>query len=331
MNVVLRHALGASPVDLLQRCLTTPWVIGQWDDAAADNGFALEASDALITMKFDSHDAEAMPNLKLVQLPGAGFEQIDLDAVPAQCRVCNAFEHEHGIAEYVFAAMLEWQIGIRKMDARLRQGAGEMGFSGGPPSHGELRGKTVGLVGYGHIGREVAARAKAFGMTVRAVTRTPEKARGPLDPVDQLAGMDQLGVLCEASDFVVVACPLTETTRGLIGTAEFGRMKSSAVLINVARGPVVDEDALFTACAAGQIGGAVIDVWYRYPAVGSDQRLMPSQHPFQDLDNVIMTPHASGWTHELVDRRWRVIAGNLDHLARGEPLCNIVLPPRQKD
>ncbi|MHA1567353.1 MAG: 2-hydroxyacid dehydrogenase [Alphaproteobacteria bacterium] len=331
MNVVLRRALGDKPVELLKQYLTTPWAIRMWDGDPTVDEFPLDAGDALVAMRFTPADAEAMPNLRFLQLPGAGFEQIDFDTVAARCTVCNAFEHEHGIAEYVFAAMLEWQIGLQKMHGALREGAWEMGFAGGPPSHGELRGKTLGLIGYGRIGREIAVRAKAFGMTVSAVTRTPEKAEGSSEPADQVAGMDRLAALCKVSDFIVVACPLTETTRGLIGTAEFGAMKRRAVLINVARGPVVDEDALFTACSEGQIGGAIIDVWYQYPAAGSNRRMMPSGRPFHELDNVIMTPHASGWTYELVDRRWRVIAENLDRFARGEPLRNIVLAPREKD
>lgn len=326
MNVILRHSLGAEPVELLRGQLTTPWDINLWDADAepSANMPDLASADALVAMIFDQASAEAMPNLKLLQLPGAGFERIDFDAVAPQCSICNVFEHETGMAEYVLAAMLEWQIGIAKMDARLRQGLWDKGFLGGLPSHGELNGKTVGLVGYGHIGREVAARAKAFGMTVAAVTRTPGKADGQ---ADRVAGMDCLGELCDVADFIVVACPLADETRGLIGPGEFRRMKESAVLINVARGPVVDEAGLFAACAEKQIAGAVIDVWYQYPDAMGEQ-LMPSRQPFHELDNVVMTPHASGWTHELVERRWIVIAENLDRLASGETLQNIVRASR---
>jgi phosphoglycerate dehydrogenase-like enzyme len=88
----------------------------------------------------------------------------------------------------------------------------------------------------------------------------------------------------------------------------------------------VDEDALYEACKAGRIGGAVIDVWWRYPK-GKDDRLLPSRHPLHELDNVILTPHTSGWSAGLHERRWRVIAANLDRLARGEPLVNLVRRP----
>ncbi len=307
--------------EILRHQLTTAWeicLLDEGDDLDRDAGLA--DCDALIAMSFGHSALPAMPKLKLLQLPGAGYEQIEFAAVPAHCTVCNVFEHEYGMAEYVMAAMLEWQIGIRGMDAQLRQGAWRAGFVGGTPSHGELMGKSVGLVGYGHIGRAVATRAKAFGMQVAAVTRTPGN---PDDCVDHIAGMDHLGTLCGEADFIVVACPLTEDTRGLIGPAEFRLMQDHAVLINVARGAVVDEDALFAACSTGTIGGAVIDVWYQYPD-HADSVQLPSRHAFHALDNVVMTPHASGWTRELVARRWAVIADNLDRLAKGEPLRNVV-------
>ena len=191
------------------------------------------------------------------------------------------------------------------------------------PVHGELFGGTVGIVGYGHIGREVARRARAFGMRVVAATRTPRDD----DLVDEMMGLDRLGDLLGTADFVVLAVPLVPATRGLLGAAEFAAMKDGGVLINVGRGAVVDEDALYAALRDRAIGGAAIDVWYRYPDHPGEQPVMPSRHPFQDLDNVYMTPHASGWTDGLLARRARAIAANLDRFARGEPLLNLLERP----
>ena len=129
-----------------------------------------------------------------------------------------------------------------------------------------------------------------------------------------------------AAGYLLVACPLDETTRGLIDGAALARMPAHAVVINVARGPVIDEDALFDALKERRIGGAVIDTWYTYPS-GGNPYVFPSRHPFQALDNVMMTPHVSGWSRGLLPRRFRVIAQNLNRLARGEPLLNLVQAP----
>jgi phosphoglycerate dehydrogenase-like enzyme len=112
----------------------------------------------------------------------------------------------------------------------------------------------------------------------------------------------------------------------MIGTQQLAKMKPTAVIINVARGPLIDERALFEACRDKRIGGAVIDTWFKYPAQG-DAVAEPSNLPFCELENVIMTPHASGWTEGLRPRRSKMIAGNLDRLARGEPLVNVVKQP----
>jgi phosphoglycerate dehydrogenase-like enzyme len=137
--------------------------------------------------------------------------------------------------------------------------------------------------------------------------------------------MDKLDALLAASDYIVLSLPLDASTNGLIGREQFKKMKPNAFLINVARGPLIDEAALFEACRDHRIGGAAIDTWYRYPQSGQDQ-CDPATLPFRDLDNLIMTPHGSGWTQALLPRRCRLIAQNLDRLARGEPLVNVVRP-----
>jgi phosphoglycerate dehydrogenase-like enzyme len=289
------------------------------DPAAAVAAFA--AADVLVTVEL-GHGLPPMPSLKLVHLPVAGLDAVDLDAVPAGCPVCNTFEHEIGISEYVLAAMLDWTVDLAGRSVRFKAGSWAESPRLLAPFRPELAGKTVGCVGYGHIGQAVALRARAFGMRVAAIVGRPR----PLEPApDWLGGPDQLDRLLEASDFVVIACPLTAATQGLIGRAELARMRKDAVLINVARGPIVDEDALFAALCERTIGGAVLDTWYRYPS-GGDASVRPSRHPFHELENVVMTPHCSGWTEGLMTRRFAVIADNLERLVTGQPLLNQVHP-----
>jgi phosphoglycerate dehydrogenase-like enzyme len=278
----------------------------------------LADSDAMISMNWPG-DMPPAPKLKLLHLPGAGTDDIAFEAVPARAAVCNVFEHEIGIAEYVMSAMLQWVIGIPRMDAALRRGEWYGSHLSGP-RHGELYAQTLGIVGYGRIGREVATRARAFGMSVLACSRTPGSGDGM---VPQIEPMGKLDDLLAKVDFLLLALPLDSSTAGLIGTQQLARMKSGAFIINVARGALIDEKALYEACRDHRIGGAAIDTWYRYPAQGQ-VRGEPSSLPFRDLDNIIMTPHGSGWTEGLLPRRCRLIARNLDRLARGEPLFNVV-------
>lgn len=324
MKIVLNGPIAQTGTDLLRRHFGQAAEIAEVDHRDADERArrALAEAEILVTVDF-GHDLPATPALRLIHVPAAGLDSLDLAAVPRGCRVCNAFEHEIGISEYVLAAMLHVIVDLAGRSVRFKAGS----WAESPRLAGafrpELAGKTVGCIGYGHIGRAIGRRARAFGMHVMAITRSGE-AGDP--PPDWLGRPDQLPALLEAADFVVVACPLSDATRGLIGRAELDHMKPGAVLINVARGPIADEDALFEALRDGTIGGAVLDTWYRYPEPG-DPAVRPSRHPFQELDNVVMTPHCSGWTQGLMARRFRVIIDNIERLQDGRPLINQVHPP----
>ncbi len=298
--------------------LETNW---QTDVADENDSHAFAAAvakaDAIISMDW-IWDVPA-PNLKLLQLPGAGIDEIQFSKLPAATSVCNVFGHDIGIAEYVMAGMLELTIGLRKMDRAMRQDRWTGSHVCGP-RHGELFGQTLGIVGYGRIGREVARRARAFGMRVLACSRTAKTNDEFAERVDDMAQFER--VLNE-SDFVVVAAPLSQSTQGLFNVSAFSKMKSNAIIVNVARGAIIEEAALFAALKSKRIAGAVIDTWYYYPKQGEDYG-KPSHLPFRELDNLIMTPHASAWTLNLTARRCQAIADNLNRLARGEALLNVV-------
>ena len=318
-SVVLFGYNAADRADALRPLLASEWRIvpvPEGSDRATVTAAFAEA-DAIFTHRFNSELPPA-PRLKLLQVPGAGYDPIDLAAVPKGCAVCNVHEHETGIAEYVLLGMLEWTIGMAPMDRQLRQ-RDWTGSALKGPFHPELAGKTLGIVGFGHIGREVAIRARAFGMRIGGITRTPR----PSELVDWVVPMSELDARLPECDFLLIACPLTPETRGLIDARRLALMKRGAVLINVARGDIVAEDALYAALRDKTIAGAVLDTWYVYPT-SAEPNPYPSRHPFHELTNVIMTPHASGWTDKLLDRRWRVMAKNLDRLAAGEELRNIV-------
>ncbi len=258
--------------------------------------------------------------LRLYQAPFAGYDWIAPADLPGSAVFCNTYEHETTIAEHVLTGMLEFQTELLRVTHPLMRSRSYAGRSINlGPKHRELRGTTIGIVGYGRIGREVARRCKAFDMRVMAVSRHP---RDDPERVDWYGTPDQLRTLLETSDFILVCAPGGKATQGMIGAAAFRAMKQDAVVINVGRGEVVDEAALYEALVAKRIRGAVIDVWYVYPSP-TEANPWPSRFPFQKLDNIIMSPHNSAWTTAMSDRRWTFVGQNLDRFARGEPLHNV--------
>jgi phosphoglycerate dehydrogenase-like enzyme len=279
--------------------------------------------DVLVTLAFTREMGAAATRLKLVQVPGAGLDRIDRAALPAAALLANAYNHEVGIAEYVMGAMLTLSRDLCRLDLALRRGRWESPWVPGaepPPTWPELAGKTLGILGYGRIGQELARRARAFDMAIWATRQGTRREDAP--GLAFLGGPEALDEILRRADYLAITLPLTEATRGLLGARELGLMKPTAVLINVARALVVDEDALYRALSRGTIGGAALDVWYRYPTGG--EPTFPSRHPFHELPNVLVTPHVSGWTEGTMEGRAMLVAENIRRVARGEPVTNLI-------
>lgn len=288
---------------------------------APDFDSAIGADDVVVSMRLARKPAP-MPGFGLLQLPGAGLDGIDLAAIAPSTWVCNVFEHELPIAEYVVLSMLHWVVGLDDMRGRFKADGWSQAYRARVP-HGELAGRTVGLIGYGRIGKLIAR--KAAGLDMRVVALRRQAGTGDADLAETFAP-DRLDQMLAQSDFIVVCCPLSEATRGMIGAAQFAVMKKDAVVINVARAEIVDEQALFEALESKRIAGAYLDVWYAYPS-GPDDDVAPSRFPFDRLPNVVSTPHSSAWTTNLSGRRYSFIARNIQRYARGEPLENVVRAP----
>ena len=175
-------------------------------------------------------------------------------------------------------------------------------------------------MGYGHIGEAIATRAAAFGMKIVATRRSQCATPAPLD---WLGTEEQLPQLLQQSDFIVLACDLNDATRNLINTETLEQMKNNAVVINVARGEVIDEDALYKSLKDKRIGGAVLDVWYNYNHPKKPE-VWPCNQPFQELDNVILSAHECCWTEAQGRRRWQTVVDNVQQVANGELPHNIV-------
>ena len=179
-----------------------------------------------------------------------------------------------------------------------------------------VSGQTVGIIGYGDIGRAVAARVRAMGMTVLAVKRNASPLRSADELVEQTYTPEQRLEMLSLCDYVVVAAPLTSETRGMIGEAEFAAMKPSAVVINVGRGPVINEEAMVRALSSGRIAGAALDVF--------DHEPLPAGHPFYKMENVLLSPHCADHTPDWLDNAMKFFIEQYERFRKGEALLNVV-------
>jgi phosphoglycerate dehydrogenase-like enzyme len=279
-----------------------------------------ESADVIVGIKLDA----SMPTprqLRLYHAPAAGTDAIDLSLLPPASALCNCHGHEDAIAEYVFAALLARHVPLVQADADLRRGQWTY-WAGRPKAlRTELGGQTLGLLGFGHISKALAVRAKAFGMRVHAANRSAFAS----NDVDSAFALSELHAFLASADIVVVTLPLTPQTQGLVDAAALQAMRPSAWIVNVGRGPVVAEQALYDALRTQRLGGAVIDTWYQYPTP-TQPECSPSKLDFAALDNVVMTPHMSGWTSGTVLRRQQTMADNITRLATGRPLINVLKP-----
>lgn len=322
-HVLLQGRISADQKSYFTACADKDWQITAWDPARhSPDEFAAMAytADVIVGGNIPLEQWPPVPVLKLFQIPWTGYNFTTPARMPSGVPVANCYEHESAIAEYVLLAILEWQLGLRKMDQRFRQAGWNGLFPGGGTFHQEVSGSTLGIVGYGHIGEAVAKRAAPFGIRTIGTRRSQMPTPSELD---WLGTDSQLPELLSQSDFVLIACDLNDATANLFNNKTLAMMKKSAVLINVSRGGVVDEEALYNALQSKSIGGAVIDVWYNYNQPGEDE-VWPCNFPFQDLDNVILSGHESGWTEQLLQRRWQAVADNVRRVMRDEPAQNVV-------
>ena len=319
---------------IIEAGLETDWRIEDWRVEDSEEKLAELMSDATaIVPGGDSIQSGALfrtielaKNLKLFQVPFTGYEWLDFSGIPQGCICSNSYGHEIAMAEFVIGAMLEWEKKYSAIQASFRSGSWQyraVGVNDFP--QGELSGKSVGIIGFGSIGSEIAKRAAAFDMQINAISRSKRDCP-PL--LESYGTMEKLPELLASSDYVVLACELNDETRDLIGKEQLALMREDAVLVNIARGQVATEDALHEALATKQIGGAILDVWYRYPRGNPPNPEkdggMPSVHDFASLDNVIMTPHCSANTSGTDIRRYMGIANNLNLVAEGNDPANII-------
>jgi phosphoglycerate dehydrogenase-like enzyme len=290
-------------------CADVEFVVGNHADAFAR---VAPRAEALLAWSSDRATLEqvfaAAPRLRWVHSWAAGVEWLLFPALVERDVVLTNTRGVYGasLAEFALAAMLYFAKDLARMKASQRARRWD------PFDVRMLRGATLGLVGYGDIGRKVAALGDAMGMRVVVLRRHPEPSAGAA----ALEMVTSRRVLCERSDYLVLAAPITPETRHFIGKDELDAMRPAAVLVNVGRGGLVDQAALVAALERGALRGAALDVFETEP--------LPAGDPLYGLDNVLLSPHTADHTATWREEAMRCFLDNLRRFVAGKPLLHVV-------
>ena len=268
----------------------------------------LSDADVFITTRWPNKKIIA-PKLKLIQIPAAGYDNIHFESVPKGCIVSNTFEHEIPMAEYCLLAMLESEIHLKKMDTQLRRGDWT-GYFSSTSFHGELYSRNLGIIGYGHIGKEISKRANAFGMNITAIVRDTEKYKK--NNKINFISIKDIKTIINKIDYLIVACPLNEKTKDMINLKLIKQMNKNAIIINIARGPIVNEEDLIIALSTNVIAGAGLDVYEKEP--------LPSNHKLRFVPNALLLPHIGYVTAENYSIFYTQMFENLESCVSGKPI-----------
>ena len=309
MKLVILEPLGVEQEKLLalaEEKLTDRVKIEAYDTRVTDaDTLAERAKDAdivvLSNLPFRKEVMERCPKLKMISVAFTGVDHVDMD----YCRergilVSNCAGYSNtAVSELVFGLALSLYHRIIDCDRAVREGRDKTGLTGL-----ELSGKKFGVIGMGAIGTRTAKLAEAFGCQVLGFNRSPRQVEG--------VRMTDLDTLLSECDIVSLHVPLTEQTRGMIGEREIGLMKRNAVLINTARGPVVDSAALASALREGRLAGAAVDVYETEPPIAQD-------HPLLAAPNLVATPHVAFATKEALYQRAVIVFDNVAGYLDGKP------------
>ena len=267
---------------------------------------------------------EASPNLRALIIPYAGppaNTQALLADFP-KLAVHNTPYNSVATAETGLALMLGAAKFMAKADMKLRQGDWTIRYSARPQMI--LHGRTALILGYGRIGQHMAPVCRALGMDVIGVRRTAR----PEDSQDEFAevyGTERLDDLLPRADLLLAALPGTPETKGIVGATQLALLKDDAIVVNVGRGSVIDETALYEALVSGKLAAAGLDAWYQYPESGTSRTAtLPSQYPFHELENVVLSPHRGGWLGSEDESRMIMLAEMLNEVAENGVLPNPV-------
>jgi phosphoglycerate dehydrogenase-like enzyme len=262
-------------------------------------------------------------NLKMIQTFGAGIDKVDLDAVRerADIIVCNSHTNSTEVAEFAISLLFAVAKNIIPSDRELRKGDWNHSW-GGPVPNVEIRGKKVLIVGLGHIGSDITRRLSSFDVSISAATLSGTSKNEDL--VDNVVRIDEAKLQIEEADFIILSLPLTDQSKGLVDREFLSWMKPTSILVNISRGQIVDELALYEALKEKRIHGAGLDVWWRYPKKWRGMTVPPSDIPFHELDNVVISPHRAAFSWNSAHEQREFVVENILRFIRGETPHNII-------
>ncbi len=280
-------------------------------------------TDIIVAGAVTEEQLARSPHVRAVIVPFAGVPfptQTLLRQVPG-VTLHNLHFNAISTAEMAFALLLAASKHVAELDHRIRQGNWQWDDATHPTD--TFPGKTALILGYGAIGRRLAPLCQALGMQVIGVRRHEPEA--PVRDGVTLFSVAHLAELLPRTDVLICLLPHTRETEGLLGAKQLALLPPNCILVNVGRGPVMDEEALYNALAARRIRSAGIDVWYQYPKNDEERsHTYPSRFPFHELDNVVMTPHRAGWLQSFEKLRVAALAELLNAAAAGRELPNLV-------
>ena len=281
--------------------------------------------EVVIGGSFSKEDLDQAKKLKLFQIPFAGVDQLDLSLYKNRkdIFICNVHANRAAVAEHAFALILALAKNIVTNDRDLRLGRWH-GFSSKEPTI-QLQGKSLGIIGLGSIGWEIAKVGYALGMKIFALKREiKEKDLEKKKILEFLGANKDLEKVIKESDFIIITVPLTQKTKGLIGKKELKLMQGK-YLVNISRGAVIDEEALFKSLEEHYLSGAAIDTWYQYPT-NEQKEILPSQYNFHKLENVVLSPHTAGYSDRALEENIKSVFDNIVRIYYGEEPENQIAP-----
>ena len=317
MHIHLLRSPEPDPLKVLQSNLVEAVQLTMGDIQAENLGAKI-----LVAGRPSREQLTAFPGLQALIVPWTGIppETLELVREFPHLTLHNLHHNAAPVAEMTVALLLAAAKRIIPFDQELRKHDWRLRYQ--PSEIILLSGKKALVLGYGEIGRRIGAILQGLSMEVAFIRRAGDAEQGL-----RVYSQDVLESLLPEADFLVLALPLTSETEGLIGEKQLRLLPSTAVLVNVARGGIIEEGALFKALSEKWIFGAGLDVWFNYPGSREERSSTPpGEYPWEDLDNLVLSPHRAGHVRETESLRMRALAELLNHTARGLPLPNQVDP-----
>ena len=325
MKIVLTRSMLPSDIEYIKNGLDKE-IAGKYDFTVpadfSEETIAAEAadSDVLLGPYVTETILTAAKKLRLIQVPWTGMDTFNFEAVRnTDVPVCNTHSNADSVAEMCLAIVLDLVKKISYHDRKMRAGSWNRDQKPLDLKAGMLNAKKAVILGYGNIGSRIGRLLAAFGTRIAAV----DSRAAASDIVSEVFANEEMKTALADADIVVSTLPLTDATRGLLGAELIGSMKNGAILVNMSRAAVVDEDALWDALSEGRIAGFGSDVWWTTPKRGESQSWPSAKHAFTELDNVVLSPHRAGFVENSFPHLDGAVR-NLIALEKGEPLADIV-------